>query len=227
MPDTIKEAERQRGKKHRRLARKKHMREDAYQFRQRQHERLRMLLKERDEARENNRPDRVDELNKKIDECHLAIQRVNESIKRLKRKIPDIKEAIRKLTAWIKRRRRRNQRNDIEFSPGSPHWGGCADVYENELVPALGRAHSTKREETFGNPGSDHHVSQVWAHAGDFASGVSIAIRIAKELGVGYSGYADDYKLYYIVREGRTIRVQIIAQNHGTGPHTHEGMELT
>jgi len=226
MPENIQDAKEKRGQKWRRLQRKEAALKDAEQFRSRQHERLAMLKKERDKARRENNDKRVKELNEKIDEAQLAIERVNESIDRLKRIIPNIKDAMRKLTSWIRRRKRRN-RNKITFTPGSPHWGGCADIYTQEVVPAVGIAHSTKRTETFGNPSSDHHVSQIWAHAGDYAPGVSLAIRIAKALGIGYSGYHDDYKLWYIYREGRQIRVQIIAANHGTGPHVHEGMELS
>jgi len=69
---------------------------------------------------------------------------------------------------------------------------------------------SEKRVETYGNPGSDHHVSQTNAFAIDFL-------------------LVNDYdaaSAFYVKRGGNTFRIQIIAGTHGTGPHLHVGCRL-
>jgi len=237
--DAVEAKREERGKKYRRKERKEAAIADARKHREWQEGRIKMLIKERDEARAAGNEDRVDLLNIKIDETKEAMARTVESIKRLEKVVPNAREAWRKARSQVKRlvrkrkkrrkkKRKKERQDDIEFSPGSPHWGGCADIHADEVEPAYGaQSHSEKRSETYGNPTSDHHVSQVWAFAGDFPPSVAGAIRIAKGLGIGYNGYADDYKLYYIYREGRQIRVQIIASNHGTGPHVHSGLRLT
>ena len=226
MPDTIGDGREKRGQAHRILVRKDEALKDAERFRERQNGDLRDLIKERDKAREGDHEDRLKLLNHRIDAKQHAIQQTTKTIKDLKKFRLRLRERIRWLTHWIKRRKRQ-QKNEVVASPGSPHWGGGADIFKNEVIPAAGVSpHSTKRTETYGNPGSDHHVSQVYAYAGDFPASLSLAIRIARALGIGYYGYAQDYQLFYIVRNGHTYRVQIIAANHGTGPHVHCGMEL-
>lgn len=156
------------------------------------------------------------------------VENLEDQIKKLNRILGNTREDIRALWRRIKNltKRIKDSKKGINFSPGDPNWGGSRDIFWNEVVPAAGiNPHSTKRSETFGNPGSDHHISQVLAYAGDFAPSVDRAIAIARRLGIGYNGYADDYKSYYIQREGVTFRVQIIAANHGTGPHVHVGIE--
>ena len=239
MADPIDDARDRRGQKWRRKERKEAALADARKHLKWQQDRATMLERERGKAHEEGNQDRIDLLNIKIDENKTAMSRTVESIKELEKLVRSIRESIRKLTSAIQRRvhararrrkkkRKLEQEDDIVFSAGSTHWGGCADVHEDEVEPAAGtQAHSTKRTETYGNPTSDHHVSQVWAFAGDFPPSVDLAIRIARRLGIGYNGYADDYKLYYVYREGRQIRVQIIASNHGTGPHVHSGLRLT
>jgi hypothetical protein len=174
---------------------------------------------------------RKEELTQRIARLKRELERVRESIRELEKLIPDIRQAIRRLSADIQRRRReRRQRRKrkIDTSPYDPHWGGSEDILRREVLPvaaSMGFArHSGKRDEDYGNPGSDHHVSQPIASAGDFPPSISLAVAIAKRLGIGYRGYADDYKLYYIQRDGHTYRVQIIASNHGTGPHVHVGI---
>jgi hypothetical protein len=104
-------------------------------------------------------------------------------------------------------------------------WGGSRGV-TNEIIRIVGgRAPVTsrKRVETFGNPGSDHHVSQRTADAVDFgiANAYNLAREIARKLGGTWNG---DYDSFTIVRKGKTFRVQGIAAVHGTGPHLHYGV---
>jgi hypothetical protein len=84
---------------------------------------------------------------------------------------------------------------------------------------------SRKRVATFGNPGSDHHVSQLTADAVDFgiAEAHTLADELAAHLG-GPSDIVDDQR--FNVRNpqnGGLYRLQLIAGTHGTGPHLHLG----
>ena len=159
-----------------------------------------------------------------VEQFQKHLKELTSAIQRLKDVAGDLRDWIRKLTKKIQAKPPASK--GINETPGDPHWGGSRDVFWNEVVPAAGvNPHSTKRTETFGNPGSDHHVSQTLAYAGDFLPSEARAIAIGRALGISYSGYADDYKGYYIQRDGHTYRVQIIAANHGTGPHVHVGIE--
>lgn len=130
-----------------------------------------------------------------------------------------------RLVARLKRKLRRRDR--VVLSSGSPHWGGCEDIIRNEVLPVFSNASvpitSGKRTETFGNPTSDHHTSQVNASARDAgtANNYALADRVGASLGIGG---VDDYVAYYIIRQGARFRVQIIAGTHGTGPHLHVGI---
>ena len=164
-----------------------------------------------------------------IKDDRREIENLQDQLKRLSRILGNTREDIRTIARRIRRLTKRIQAVPdvaLNLAPGDPHWGGSAYIVMREMAPAEGvQPHSTKRTETYGNPGSDHHVSQVLAFAGDFRPDVNGAIRAAKAIGIGYNGYADDYKAYYITRAGHTFRVQIICANHGTGPHNHEGVE--
>lgn len=106
-------------------------------------------------------------------------------------------------------------------------WGGSRAV-TNEVIRSVGgRAGVTsrKRMATFGNPGSDHHVSQLTADAVDFD--VRDAYDLADEISQRLGGPRDvaDFERFTIRRNGRDYRVQIIAGPHGgTGPHLHVGV---
>jgi len=105
-------------------------------------------------------------------------------------------------------------------------WGGSRAV-TNEVIRIVGaraRVTSRKRVVTFGNPGSDHHVSQATADAVDFDArdAHDLADEISRKLG-GPRDIAD-FQRFTIRRNGRDYRVQIIAAAHGTGPHLHVGV---
>jgi hypothetical protein len=116
----------------------------------------------------------------------------------------------------------------VVLTSGSPHWGGCEDIIQNEVLPIYVRhgvpITSGKRWETFGNPTSDHHMSQVNASARDAGTANNYSLRdeVMRALGVG--GGISDYGAYYITRSGASFRVQPIAGTHGTGPHLHIGI---
>jgi hypothetical protein len=124
------------------------------------------------------------------------------------------------------KRRNRNRR-----ASGEGDWDGTESVAREiewfvEVKSGRGDVSgSEKREETYGNPGSDHHVSQTNAFAIDFllANDYAMAAAIAAYFGVDWAG---DYSAFYVVRGGHTFRIQIIAGTHGTGPHLHVGCRL-
>jgi hypothetical protein len=105
-------------------------------------------------------------------------------------------------------------------------WGGSRQV-TNEIIRIVnGRAQVTsrKRTETFGNPGSDHHVSQTTADAVDFAIAEAHWLKNEISRRLGGPGDLPDYASFNVRRGVRTYRVQLIAGTHGTGPHLHVGV---
>ncbi len=122
---------------------------------------------------------------------------------------------------------RRNQLEKIDALHDEGNaWGGCRRI-TNRMIRIVGeraRVTSRKRSETYGNPGSDHHISQKRADAVDFgiANAYALADEIARELG-GPSDI-DDYENFVIEDEGDRFRIQLIAGTHGTGPHLHGGV---
>lgn len=148
--------------------------------------------------------------------------RIREARKTRDKREEDWREAKRAV------REARRAEDALDVSPGAPHWGGSEDIILNEVVPVARAAgisrNSGKRTETYGNPGSDHHVSQVNASAADFPTANNYTLRnqIMKALGV--TAVINDYGNYTIEREGHRFRVQPIAGTHGTGPHLHIGI---
>lgn len=127
--------------------------------------------------------------------------------------------------------RRRKQREKFSTAPGAPAWGGSELIIQREVIPAVKSVRpnvtvtSGKRTETFGNPGSDHHVSQTRASARDFALTNDGTARNAVSRRLAGRDSAD-YEAVFFEYEGHEYRLQGIAQTHGTGPHLHEGIEL-
>ena len=121
--------------------------------------------------------------------------------------------------------RRAARRKALRTPKWSWLWGGSRGVVNEVISVVNGRVPITSRKRwaTFGNPGSDHHMSQRSADAVDFATANNYALarEIARKLGGSWSG---DYDSFYITRKGRRYRVQIIAGTHGTGPHLHVGV---
>jgi hypothetical protein len=117
--------------------------------------------------------------------------------------------------------------NLIPRASGEGAWDGSESVArEIEAVVEKLRGEcsgSEKRVETYGNPGSDHHVSQTNAFAIDFylSNDYEAATVVAAHFGVTWAG---DYSDFYVERGGNTFRVQLIAGTHGTGPHLHAGV---
>lgn len=105
-------------------------------------------------------------------------------------------------------------------------WGGSRAV-TNEIVGIVGSravVTSRKRTQTFGNPGSDHHVSQRNADAVDFAIADAHWLKDEVSRKMGGPAQLPDYAAFQVRRNGHTYRVQGIAGTHGTGPHLHFGV---
>lgn len=113
--------------------------------------------------------------------------------------------------------------------PGWPWWGGGRKIMQKEVWPIVKAAGisptSGKRKETFGNPSSDHYWLNIWAFAKDYAtaSNERLAQRIRSKLTPGQTHH--DYESFYFTRYGCRFRGQIIASDHGTGPHLHVGIK--
>jgi len=132
--------------------------------------------------------------------------------------------AMRKLRALIDKL----EEKLFSVAPGFPAWGGVAYIIRSEVRPivqAEGYAvTSTKRWATFGNPSSDHYRGNKLNYAEDYGAGTNypLAQKIRSALD---GGIHVDYTDFYIERRGHTYRFEIIAANHGTGPHLHVGGE--
>lgn len=170
---------------------------------------------------------------------HDRLDEVREDFWRVRRRLRDARkngqDALKKRLAKHLDRLRRLKDRLLEkianrppkygSAPGAPDWGGCRQVTD-EIVRIVGNrapVTSRKRTETFGNPGSDHHVSQTTADAVDFgiANAHGLADEVGQKLGIGS---VSDYGNYYLTRNGLRFRVQPISGTHGTGPHMHWGV---
>lgn len=112
-------------------------------------------------------------------------------------------------------------------------WGGSRAITNEVIAIVGGRASVTsrKRVETFGNPDSDHHISQLVADAVDFGIAEAHALKDEISSRLGGPWHLADYGSFHVTRKvglfrrrTRTFRVQIIAGTHGTGPHLHVGV---
>lgn len=140
-----------------------------------------------------------------------------------KRKLKQDRKASAKLAAMIAEARA----NRIPRASGKGAWAGTESIArEVEALVTRARGNVTgsqKRWETYGNPNSDHHMSQKNAYAIDFylANDYAMARQIARHFNATWSG---DYGEFIVIRGGRSFRIQIIAGTHGTGPHLHVGI---
>jgi hypothetical protein len=159
--------------------------------------------------------------------AHRKWEKAKKAKKPMSVRTPLWRDREKKLDLLKKRERQVNyaqrvvKRNSFSWA-----WGGSRGVTNEVIGIVNGRAATTsrKRVATFGNPGSDHHVSQRSADAVDFAIAEAHWLKneISRRLG-GPSTLAD-YGSFYIRRKGKRFRVQIIAGTHGTGPHLHVGV---
>lgn len=114
-------------------------------------------------------------------------------------------------------------------------WGGSKHIMVNEVRPVAERfglpRTSSKRLAsdplTVLNPGSDHSVLSTKSFADDYGTfdGSAFAHAVAEELGIeNYS--TGNYNAYYIVRNKKTYRVQILWAVEAHFNHVHVGIKL-
>lgn len=157
------------------------------------------------------------------------LARTRKWLARYKRtKSPKDLAAFRRSRQLLRRHRAKahNLKRAIQRATTDNLWGGCRGVtnYVIQIVGKRARVGSRKRTATYGNPGSDHHVSQRDADAVDFriANAHTLKNEIARKLGRPLP--VADYESFPIKFRGKAYRVQIIAATHGTGPHLHVGV---
>jgi len=119
----------------------------------------------------------------------------------------------------------------IPRASGEGDWAGSESVArEIEALVTKKRGDVTGSQKraasdplSIANPGSDHNAANTTAYAIDFllANDYEMASMIAAHFDVDWAG---DYSDFYVVRGGHTFRIQIIAGQHGTGPHLHVGI---
>lgn len=162
-------------------------------------------------------------------------ERQKEKLKQEEREKKALKEMVERrdkvrdeLVAKLKKRQEGSKKPSGNWTASGPDtWGGCRAVIDNEVLPVYQKygvpITSRKRTETYGNPTSDHHVSQVNADAvdGGVATAYGIQDKVGESVGVGDM---QDYVNEYFTYEGVRFRIQTIAGTHGTGPHLHTGI---
>lgn len=141
------------------------------------------------------------------------------------------RKARRKIKGRIRalKRRRRKLRKDRFKNKGA------TAIIKYEVIPVLVAAGvpvtSRKRWATFGNPSSDHWLGNKDADAADGATHSN-----NDELGSEVASALKDRKTqmwgiveFTITRKHtgseETYRIQIITEEHGTGPHIHVGVK--
>lgn len=138
---------------------------------------------------------------------------------------PKLRRAYQRAkTAWLRARR--------AHRPSNKAWGGSQAVAEScaHLAGRYGAWISSRKRAASHplsrkNPGSDHNTANRTAYAIDFATrnGAPLAHAIARELGIG-NYRTGTYTFYYVQRNNRTFRVQILWAVSGHYDHVHLGV---
>lgn len=112
---------------------------------------------------------------------------------------------------------------------------GATAIIKYEVVPILHAAGvpvtSRKRWQTFGNPSSDHWMGNRDADAvdgGTFAENNELGSAIVtalKQRKSEMSSFAEFEITRSHTGSAETYRVQVITEEHGTGPHIHIGVK--
>jgi hypothetical protein len=137
------------------------------------------------------------------------------------------KAAVRAIRA-LNKQRKKLRKDRWKFK-------GATAIIKYEVVPILHAAGvpvtSRKRWATFGNPSSDHWLGNRDADAVDgatFAENNALGSEIVsalKDRKTSMTAFAE----FEIVRahtgSPETYRVQVITEEHGTGPHIHIGVK--
>lgn len=112
---------------------------------------------------------------------------------------------------------------------------GATAIIKYEVIPILHAAGvpvtSRKRWQTFGNPSSDHWKGNKDADAVDGATFVennelgSAIVTALKQRKSEMSGFIEFEITRSHTGSAETYRVQVITEEHGTGPHIHIGVK--
>ena len=140
----------------------------------------------------------------------------------------DRKRAVHAIRV-LKKRRRQLRRDRWKMK-------GATAIIKYEVIPALEAAGvpvtSRKRWATFGNPSSDHWLGNRDADAADggtFADNDGLGSEVKAVLLDDPDAAMDGFTEFVITRSHtgspETYRVQIITEEHGTGPHIHTGVK--
>lgn len=135
------------------------------------------------------------------------------------------KTAKEKLRA-LKKRRRRLRRDRWKMK-------GSTAIIKYEVIPAYEAAGvsvtSRKRWGLFGNPSSDHYFGNRDADAADGGTfndndelGSEVATVLKNEPAT-VNGFAEFTITRSHTGSAETYRIQVITEQHGTGPHIHTG----
>ena len=138
--------------------------------------------------------------------------------------------AVRKLRRLIARYIARRPES------GTGPWAGTKSIITNEVlpvarrygVPVTSRKRAADHPLSIANPSSDHNRANRDAFATDFGTvdGAPLAFAIAHALGItGYS--TGNFVGYYIQRNGRAFRVQILWAVAGHFDHVHVGIKAS
>lgn len=114
-------------------------------------------------------------------------------------------------------------------------YAGATAIIKYEVIPILHAAGvpvtSRKRWATFGNPSSDHWKGNKDADAVDGATFVennelgSEIVTALKQRESEMSAFAEFEITRSHTGSAETYRVQVITEEHGTGPHIHIGVK--
>ena len=172
------------------------------------------LLKRRDDGEKGLTP-KIRDAQKAVDRCEVDWKAAVRAVRQARAQIPD------------------PDKLQINTSLGAPHWGGCRDVIDAIVIPAaaeLGHSPGSRKRAASdplsrSNPGSDHNEANTNADAVDFPTpGADYALRDHIMAALEIDGPIHDYENYYFLVDDTRLRVQPIAEQHGTGPHCHIGM---
>lgn len=208
-----------------------------------QRDKLKKKLKDKRD-RDPQSEQRIKELEREIEKHAENLKKLNDKTipallkdeKLLTDRIDELQKREEKIEDKIAREKREKDEGDkIVIQSGPEHWGGCADIIQQEVDPVAARfgvpetSHKRAANDplTQANPDSDHSVLAVNAYATDYGTfnGAPVAYEMAKELGI--SGYSiGSYTGHYIQRAGRTFRVQILWAVSGHYNHVHTGLRL-
>jgi hypothetical protein len=112
---------------------------------------------------------------------------------------------------------------------------GATAIVVFEIIPVLHAAGvpvtSRKRWATFGNPGSDHYLGNKDADAADGGTHSNNdelggeVVTALKNRKTTMSGFTEFTITRSHTGSEETYRVQVITEQHGTGPHIHNGVK--